>query len=128
MKKDSPLRKYIPREDRYRSWIQHEKIGKKISMARSAISLAVPEELGYSEERRIVDRQKKKVIENILNRQALFNDIKHQSTDKSSIQNDKDTLEVPTVMHIKFPVSLIVQGVVSREGHVMRLHFFDEIV
>jgi len=34
--------------------------------------------------------------------------------------------EVPTVMHTKFPATLMVFGVVSNEGHVMPPPFFPQ--
>ena len=45
-------------------------------------------------------------------------------------QNDRwlceDPSDVPTVMHRKFPASVMVLGVVSSEGHVMPPYFFPK--
>jgi len=38
----------------------------------------------------------------------------------------EDPSDVPTVMHTKFPSSVMVLGVVSSEGDVMPPHFFEQ--
>ena len=61
----------------------------------------------------------------------FFSDEKNFDQDqKVNRKNDRwlcsDPTEVPTVMHTKFPSSVMVLGVVSSEGHVMPPHFFQE--
>jgi inhibitor of nuclear factor kappa-B kinase subunit alpha len=61
----------------------------------------------------------------------FFSDEKNFDQDqKVNRRNDRwlcnDPSEVPTVMHTKFPASLMVLGVVSSEGHVMPPHFFEQ--
>ena len=61
----------------------------------------------------------------------FFSDEKNFDQDqKVNRTNDRwlcsDPTEVPTVMHTKFPSSVMVLGVVSNEGHVMPPHLFQE--
>lgn len=61
----------------------------------------------------------------------FFSDEKNFDQDqKVNRRNDRwlcnDPSEVPTVMHTKFPATVMVLGVVSNEGHVMPPHFFRQ--
>lgn len=61
----------------------------------------------------------------------FFSDEKNFIQDrKVNSQNDRwlcsDPSEVPTVMHSKFPASVMVLGVVSSEGDVMPPHMFQQ--
>ena len=48
---------------------------------------------------------------------------------KVNQRNDRwlcaDSTEVPTVMHTKFPATVMVFGVVSREGHIISSSLFS---
>ena len=60
----------------------------------------------------------------------FFSDEKNFDQDqKVNRRNDRwlcaDPSEVPTVMHTKFPATVMVFGVVSNEEHIMPPHFFS---
>ncbi|UYV73144.1 PTPRD [Cordylochernes scorpioides] len=61
----------------------------------------------------------------------FFSDEKNFDVDqKVNPRNDlwicKDPSEIPVVMHMKFPASVMVLGVISSEGDVMPPHFFEK--
>ena len=60
----------------------------------------------------------------------FYSDEKFFEDQKINRRNDRwlcaDPSEVPHVIHTKFPITVMVLGVVSNEGHVMPSHFFPQ--
>ena len=120
-------------------------LAEEMNVGRSTIHRSVHEDLGYKS---FVLRRRQLLTEvtkqnRKLKAQALVNDLKKRSAGmlrffsdeknfiqdrKVNRQNDRwlceDPSDVPTVMHSKFPSSVMVLGVVSSEGDVMPPHFF----
>lgn len=123
------------------------KLAKDMGVHRATVSRAVHQDLHYKSyvlRRRQLLTDAMKVNRKI-KCQALLNDIKHESahhlrffTDEKNFiqdrkvnrQNDRwiceDASDVPTVMHTKFPASVMVLGVVSSDGDVMPPYFFEQ--
>ena len=61
---------------------------------------------------------------------AAFRAGRNPKDQKVNSRNDrlicKDPSEIPVVMHTKFLTTVMVLGVISDEGDVMPLHFFQQ--
>ena len=122
-------------------------LAKEMHVGKSTIHRAVHEDLCYQS---FVLRRRQLLTEATkesrrVKAQALVSDLKNHSAGmlrffsdeknfiqdrKVNRQNDRwlceDPSDVPTVMHSKFPASVMVLGVVSSEGHVMPPYFFPK--
>lgn len=123
-------------------------IAKRLSVSESTVRRTVHNDLkckSYVMKRRHFVSAKSKE-KRLIRSKCLLNKIKHPdhpnmlwffSDEKLFTQDQKvnrrndrwlcsSASEVPTVMHTKFPSSLMILGVVSNEGHVMPPYFFPQ--
>ncbi|UYV72942.1 hypothetical protein LAZ67_10001239, partial [Cordylochernes scorpioides] len=122
-------------------------IAKEMDVGSMTIVRTIHEDLGLKS---YALRKGQSLTENMKNNRkgkaaALLNNLKHDSfgmlrffsdeknfdvDQKVNPRNDrwicKDPLEIPVVMHTKFPASVMVLGVISSEGDVMPPHFFEK--
>ncbi|UYV65933.1 hypothetical protein LAZ67_3005915 [Cordylochernes scorpioides] len=122
-------------------------IAKEMDVGSMTIVRTIHEDLGLKS---YALRKGQLLTENMKNNRkgkaaALLNNLKHDSfgmlrffsdeknfdvDQKVNPRNDrwicKDPLEIPVVMHTKFPASVMVLGVISSEGDVMPPHFFEK--
>ncbi|UYV63624.1 hypothetical protein LAZ67_2005052 [Cordylochernes scorpioides] len=122
-------------------------IAKEMDVGSMTIVRTIHEDLGLKS---YALRKGQLLTENMKNNRkgkaaALLNNLKHDSfgmlrffsdeknfdlDQKVNPRNDrwicKDPSEIPVVMHTKFPASVMVLGVISSEGDVMPLHFFEK--
>lgn len=115
---ESTIRRVVHEDIRYKSYV----------MRRGQFMSDKNRENRVIRSKRLLNKLKHPEEPNML---WFFSDEKNFDQDqKVNRRNDRwlcsNPTEVPTVMHTKFPSSVMVLGVVSNEGHVMPPHFFPQ--